>query len=33
VSVRPVKIISDKKEALKDDEVGESVMKGNITFS
>lgn len=30
---RPAKIISEKREIQKDDEVGESMMKGNITFS
>lgn len=33
VSVKPVKIISEKKEIQKDDEIGESTMKGNINFS
>jgi len=33
VSVRPAKIISEKKEIQKDDESSESTMKGNITFS
>ena len=33
VSIRPAKIISEKKEIQKDDESSESTMKGNITFS
>jgi len=33
VSVKPTKIISEKKEIQKDDEIGESTMKGNINFS
>lgn len=33
VSVKPVKIIPEKREIQKDDEASESTMRGNITFS